>query len=607
MIEEETCFGEQGGATHPMAEEVDYVVMLAGMGSSAANDAGGIRARPVEQMGHVGATSNHVAMAETGDVSLTADWLTVSLNNYYFKPVVIAGSPTANGGDTATVRVRNVRHGQGCAGWCFDIKIQEPPCLDGPHPNAETVNWMVIESGSWATEGCQGCSNDEAHMLQAGVVEVEGDMRMTGQMFHEVEFYGSGFPTPSWSYAPGKGGPTLPVVVTHVNSYLGGDWVKTRQQQKDNLGFLVALEEVGSFGNSMNAHTNFEKVGWMATEVGIGNFGVRNYMAGLTGQSVTNEDYHIDFWVPFVGTPRFFATMQTYAGTDSSQLRARSVDNDGATVFVEEEGCSDDELDHVEEIVGYIALDSASNGVSDEYDQMVHARSNLDRGCEALYDATSADLRGAILTETAGGGDYFGGGHGSGGIDFQNADGDTATWNVNGCRSGHYYVIFGYALAGGADRPMSVTVNEEVVDGYMSFPSTGSWSTWSEVRVPVKLDPGQNTIVLSAIGFSGPSIDYMAVSPIGPVGYGETTTIGEGGRQRTIDYRLTASGLTGQTVDPEEQWLTVHMGGSYTDPVVIVGPPSELGGQEAVARIKGLRYQAAGTAHTQYSAGTMVK
>ena len=45
MIEEETCFGEQGGATHPMAEEVDYVVMLAGMGSSAANDAGGIRAR----------------------------------------------------------------------------------------------------------------------------------------------------------------------------------------------------------------------------------------------------------------------------------------------------------------------------------------------------------------------------------------------------------------------------------------------------------------------------------------------------------------------------------------------------------------------------------
>ena len=27
----------------------------------------------------------------------------------------------------------------------------------------------------------------EAHMLQAGVVEVEGDMRTTGRLFHEVE------------------------------------------------------------------------------------------------------------------------------------------------------------------------------------------------------------------------------------------------------------------------------------------------------------------------------------------------------------------------------------------------------------------------------------
>ena len=35
----------------------------------------------------------------------------------------------------------------------------------------------------------------------------------------------------------------------------------------------------------------------------------------------------------------------------------------------------------------------------------------------------------------------------------------------------------------------------------------------------------------------------------------------------------------------------MHMGGSYTDPIVIVGLASELGGQEAVPRIKGLRYQ----------------
>ena len=63
---------------------------------------------------------------------------------------------------------------------------------------------------------------------------------------------------PSWSYRPGKGGPKLPIVITQVNSYFGADWVKTRQQQKDNLGFLVALEEEGGFA-TMNQHTNCER------------------------------------------------------------------------------------------------------------------------------------------------------------------------------------------------------------------------------------------------------------------------------------------------------------------------------------------------------------
>ena len=51
-----------------------------------------------------------------------------------------------------------------------------------------------------------------------------------------------------------------------------------------------------------------------------------------------------------------------------------------------------------------------------------------------------------------------------GGVNFVGKSGESATWTVTPCRSGHYYVIFGYALAAGADRPMSVTVNDVVVD-----------------------------------------------------------------------------------------------------------------------------------------------
>ena len=356
----------------------------------------------------------------------------------------------------------------------------------------------------------------------------------------------------------------------------------------------------------------------MALEMGIGSFGVRSYNAGLTDQVVTHDEYEISFWTPFVSTPRFFATMQTYAGTDSSQLRqSTDTSKEGTTVFVEEETCSDDEVNHAAEIVGWFAIDSATNEVTGENDHIVHAQSNLDRGCEGFYDATSADVQGgATISEVTGanrgaaGEDQVATGTlGNGGINFNNPDGETATWTVTPCRSGHYYIVFGYAVAQGADRPMSVSVNGAVVDGFLSFPATGSWTTYSEVKVPARLDAGSNTIQLSSIGFSGPDLDYMAIAPIGPIGYGEQTTIGEGGTTRTIDYRLTASGLMGQDVSPEDQWLTVHLGHSYTDPVVIVGPPSELGGQEAVARIKGLRYQQAGGMSSglgqQYAAGTM--
>ena len=203
----------------------------------------------------------------------------------------------------------------------------------------------------------------------------------------------------------------------------------------------------------MNAHTNFEKVGWMATEVGIGNLGVRNYMAGLTGQSVTNEDYHIDFWVPFVGTPRFFATMQTYIGTDSAQLRQDNDPTESQVTFrVEEDVCEDDESNHAAEIVGYVAIGSGESGPT-------YAKSNINLGCEAIYDATQAQLHGAQLESgnpaerdcaandpVCHNGERLSSTVGYGAIDFVNPTGDTATWDLHQCRAGHVWVIFGYAL-----------------------------------------------------------------------------------------------------------------------------------------------------------------
>ena len=50
--------------------------------------------------------------------------------------------------------------------WCFEIALQEAPCLDQWHVD-ETVNWMVLEEGSFN-------SDDGAH-FQVGKLQVVGD------------------------------------------------------------------------------------------------------------------------------------------------------------------------------------------------------------------------------------------------------------------------------------------------------------------------------------------------------------------------------------------------------------------------------------------------
>ena len=226
MIEEEQCSGEAGanGAfSHPNPEEVDYIAMSPAIGEQASDPGGMIKASPLAHVGR--STSNHRAVGESGELQIVADWITVQLKGYYFHPVIIAGTPTFVGPHAVVPRIRNLRHGHGCPGWCFDIRLQEPPCMDQVHPNIETMSWLVIESGSWVTDARASKRSEWSpdrgqgeRTLQAGVVELEGDMRLTGEQFHRVNFIGNGFST-------------QPVVLSQVMSYYGGNFVKTRQQQ----------------------------------------------------------------------------------------------------------------------------------------------------------------------------------------------------------------------------------------------------------------------------------------------------------------------------------------------------------------------------------------
>lgn len=102
---------------------------------------------------------------------------------------------------------------------------------------------------------------------------------------------------------------------------------------------------------------------------------------------------------------------------------------------------------------------------------------------------------------------------GEGYANYYNEVGSYVNWTVNVPAAGNYKVTFRYANStstAGDYRACHVTVNGGDAYVPVNFPSTGAWTTWSEVSIVVALQAGSNTIkATSATATGGPNMDYI--------------------------------------------------------------------------------------------------
>jgi hypothetical protein len=115
------------------------------------------------------------------------------------------------------------------------------------------------------------------------------------------------------------------------------------------------------------------------------------------------------------------------------------------------------------------------------------------------YEAENAVLSGAVVSTAVAG--YTG----TGFVDYLHASNDYIEWTVTVPAAGQYNLQFRYGLASG-NRPLRISVNGSVAVSSLSFPATGSFSTWSTVSTIVTLNSGANTVRATAIGCI---IDYL--------------------------------------------------------------------------------------------------
>ncbi|MEO8448447.1 MAG: PQQ-dependent sugar dehydrogenase [Gemmatimonadota bacterium] len=123
------------------------------------------------------------------------------------------------------------------------------------------------------------------------------------------------------------------------------------------------------------------------------------------------------------------------------------------------------------------------------------------------YEAENAVLSGPVVSTQNPG--YSGTGY----IVFTNASADYVKWVANVTVEGVKSLDFRYALAGTTPRTLQLILNGKVIKAALSFPATGSATTWGVVTATARLTTGPNNVRLTAIGNGGPNLDNLTVRP----------------------------------------------------------------------------------------------
>jgi PKD repeat protein len=253
---------------------------------------------------------------ELQEIEIDHNWTRFDFTQPFVDPVVVAGPPSFNGGQPATVRIRNI-DASGC-----EIRIQEWDYLDGWHV-PETLTFLVMERGAYTT--------GNGSKIEAGT--------FTGTTsFQKIELL--------QTYT------NTPVILSQIMTENETDAVTGRIHSTNTSSFEYKMQEQEL---TPTAHVN-ETTGYIAWEPGTGEFMGLTYEAGFTPRKVVHKWYNIIFQTNFPDLPLLIAGMQTYYGSETAAIRSQNPSTNSIQVKIEEEASKDKETKHRTEVVGYLII-----------------------------------------------------------------------------------------------------------------------------------------------------------------------------------------------------------------------------------------------------------
>lgn len=306
---------------------------------------------------------------EDDDLNQISNWHTVTYENTYTNPVVVATALSRNGGDPTHARVRNVTASS------FQVRLEEWDYRDINH-TTEQVTYVVAEN--------TGVGTANIVSVDGMNYEVRAGVRFTNTTSH------SGI---NADYQNLPSGHYIPTILHGISSQNNNRAVISRVNDVGLFGFYYTLQNEEDYGNN---HPNMEEFHWIALQrfSGVSDHAGVAVEVGLTGEIVTDSYSTLAFGggtSPFNDTPILALSMQSIAGTDTAIPRYRNLSTDTFQVFIEEEKSSDSEIGHVAESIGYLAVDSASGyriqvGINVEPTGVIQQNSGSMRFGMAVYN-----------------------------------------------------------------------------------------------------------------------------------------------------------------------------------------------------------------------------
>jgi hypothetical protein len=140
--------------------------------------------------------------------------------------------------------------------------------------------------------------------------------------------------------------------MTAVTSFNDSDALTGRMKQITVDGFQYRMQEQESNAQNHGA----ERLSYIAWEPSCGVVKDTTYLVEKTLDAVKHNSYNIQYAKSFISSPTFLADMQTTDGGDTANIRCNNNDRFSVDILVDEEQSLDTEVEHTNEIVGYMVF-----------------------------------------------------------------------------------------------------------------------------------------------------------------------------------------------------------------------------------------------------------